>query len=65
MSRGGPPGQTSPDRLAPLCRRHHRAKTAGRWRYRRRADDSSYEWHGPHARTYLVTPLGTLEHHPN
>jgi hypothetical protein len=65
MSRGGPPGQTSPDRLAPLCRRHHRCKTAGRWRYRRRADDGSYEWHGPHARTYLVTPLGTLEHHPN
>jgi hypothetical protein len=65
MSRGGPPGQTSPERLAPLCRRHHRAKTAGRWRYRRRPDDGSYEWHGPHARSYLVTPLGTLQHHPN
>jgi hypothetical protein len=65
MNRGGPPGQTAPDRLAPLCRRHHRAKTSGRWRYRRRPDDGSYEWHGPHARAYLVTPLGTLEHHPN
>ena len=32
---GGPPGQTSPDSLAPLCRRHHRAKTAGRWTYER------------------------------
>ena len=26
---GGPPGQTSPANLACLCRRHHRAKTAG------------------------------------
>ena len=25
--RGGPPGQTATDRLAPLCRRHHRALT--------------------------------------
>ncbi|WP_210443348.1 HNH endonuclease signature motif containing protein [Nocardioides sp. SYSU D00065] len=25
---GGPPGQTAPATLAPLCRRHHRAKTA-------------------------------------
>ncbi|QCC78186.1 HNH endonuclease [Nocardioides daphniae] len=24
---------TTPDNLAPLCRRHHRAKTDGRWRY--------------------------------
>ena len=32
---GGPPGQTSPDSLAPLCRRHHRAKTSGAWTYER------------------------------
>ncbi|MFC4784799.1 hypothetical protein ACT8ZV_10005 [Nocardioides sp. MAHUQ-72] len=56
---GGPPGQTAPDRLAPLCRRHHRCKTSGRWRYRRRPD-GSYEWHGPHGRSYLVTPHGTI-----
>lgn len=60
MDEGGPPGQTAPGNLAPLCRRHHRCKTSGRWRYRRR-DDGSYEWHGPHGRSYLVTPHGTLQ----
>ena len=55
----GPPGQTHPDNLAPLCRRHHRCKTAGRWRYRRNPD-GSYLWHSPQGRTYLVTPTGTL-----
>ncbi|WP_162254252.1 HNH endonuclease signature motif containing protein, partial [Nocardioides sp. Root151] len=34
----GPPGQTSPDKLAPLCRRHHLAKTHGRWSYVRNKD---------------------------
>ncbi|WP_255893019.1 HNH endonuclease signature motif containing protein [Nocardioides astragali] len=43
MDQGGPPGQTHPDNLAPLCRRHHRAKTFGRFAYRRLAD-GSYEW---------------------
>ena len=38
----GPPGQTSPANLAPLCRRHHRAKTSGRWQYR---------WSGPGGET--------------
>ena len=28
---GGPPGQTRPANLAPLCRCHHRAKTHGAW----------------------------------
>ena len=60
IDEGGPPGQTHPANLAPLCRRHHRCKTSGRWRYRRR-DDGSYEWHGPPDRSYLVTPHGTLE----
>ena len=27
--------------------------------------DGTYEWHGPHGRSFLVTPLGTLEIHPN
>ncbi|MBO0846722.1 MAG: hypothetical protein J2P22_15050 [Nocardioides sp.] len=56
------PGRaTRPDRtheLAPLCRRHHRAKTARRWHYRRHGD-GTYTWHGPHGSGYLVTPLGT------
>jgi hypothetical protein len=55
----GPPGQTTPENLAPLCRRHHRAKTAGRWRYQRHLD-GTYHWTGPHHRTYVVTPSGTL-----
>ena len=42
----GPPGQTRPDNLAPLCRRHHRAKTTGRWQYRR-LPDGTYQWTGP------------------
>ncbi|MBI4901732.1 MAG: HNH endonuclease [Actinobacteria bacterium] len=40
---GGPPGQTSLANLAPLCRKHHRAKTFGDFTYRR-LDDGSYEW---------------------
>ncbi|GAB3786848.1 hypothetical protein GCM10027601_24610 [Nocardioides ungokensis] len=60
IDEGGPPGQTHPGNLAPLCRRHHRAKTSRRWRYRRRPD-STYEWHGPHGRAYLVTPHGTIQ----
>ncbi len=56
---GGPPGQTSPDSLAPLCRRHHRAKTAGRWSYER-TGPGSYLWAGPAALSVLVTPRGTV-----
>ena len=55
---GGPPGQTHPDALACLCRRHHRAKTARVWRYTR-TPDGHYLWHGPHGSTYLVTDTGT------
>lgn len=40
---GGPPGQTHPLNLAPLCRKHHRAKTFGDFTYRR-LGDGSYEW---------------------
>ncbi len=58
LDQGGPPGQTAPSQLAPLCRRHHHAKTSRRWRYRRRRD-GSYRWLGPHGAAYLVTPVGT------
>jgi len=54
----GPPGQTRPDNLAALCRRHHRAKTTGRWQYWR-TPDGDYQWHGPYGTTYLVTDRGT------
>ncbi|GAB3262526.1 hypothetical protein GCM10027425_26500 [Alteromonas gracilis] len=43
---GGPPGQTHPDNLAPLCRRHHRFKTHTDWTYRRAAD-GSFTWTSP------------------
>ncbi len=55
----GPSGQTRPDGLACLCRRHHRAKTAKVWRYAR-TPDGGYLWHGPHGATYLVTPDGAF-----
>ena len=58
----GPPGQSRPDNLAPLCRRHHRCKTSGRWRYRRRTD-GSYLWLAPQGRAYAVTSRGTLRLH--
>ena len=55
---GGPPGQTSPVNLAPLCRRHHRAKTARAWHYRREPD-GSYIWTDrAHGRRYRVVPRG-------
>ncbi|MBF4762871.1 hypothetical protein ISU07_07005 [Nocardioides islandensis] len=41
-------GQTHPDNLACLCRRHHRAKTHGPWRYTR-TPDGRYVWTGPQA----------------
>jgi hypothetical protein len=43
---GGPPGQTNPANLAPLCRRHHRCKTFTRWRYHR-LPDGTYQWTDP------------------
>ncbi len=43
LDEGGPPGQTRPANLAPLCRKHHRAKTFGDFSYRR-LPDGSYEW---------------------
>ncbi len=61
---GGPPGQTRPDNLAPLCRRHHRCKTFTRWRYGRGQRDGTYEWTDPGGRRYLVDPAtGTTTPH--
>lgn len=54
----GPPGQTRPGNLAPLCRRHHRGKTQRLWSYRRNPD-GSYTWRLPLGRSYLVTVSGT------
>jgi hypothetical protein len=54
----GPPGQTHPGNLAPLCRRHHRAKTHTTWTYTRNPD-GSYTWTSRHGHTYEVGPHGT------
>ncbi|NUR07172.1 MAG: hypothetical protein HOQ22_13235 [Nocardioidaceae bacterium] len=51
----GPPGQTSPANLAPLCRRHHNQKTHHGWRYQR--TDTGYEWRSPLGREHLVPHL--------
>ncbi|CAM3610550.1 HNH endonuclease signature motif containing protein [Nocardioides marinus] len=70
---GGPPGQTATDRLAPLCRRHHRAKThpspvpssqAGSttvaWDYQQ-LTPTTWLWTSPHGIRLLVHPDGTTE----
>ena len=43
---GGPPGQTSTENLARLCRFHHRVKTHSAWTYRREPD-GSLTWTSP------------------
>ena len=59
---GGPPGQTATDRLAPLCRRHHRAKTHpspdGQWDYVQ-LTPTPWLWTSPHSLRFLVPPDGT------
>ncbi|KRF17068.1 hypothetical protein ASG90_06980 [Nocardioides sp. Soil797] len=56
----GPPSQTDPEKLAPLCRSHHLLKTHGGWKYRRNRD-GTYTWTNQHGRTWLVTDTGTVE----
>jgi hypothetical protein len=55
LEEGGPPGQTHPGNLAPLCRRHHRAKTFGDFTYRR-LPDGSYEWTLPTGTVITTDP---------
>ncbi|MSY84188.1 MAG: hypothetical protein F2693_05620 [Actinobacteria bacterium] len=60
---GGPPGQTSTENLAPLCRHDHRAKThpspAGRPWAVRGLSPGHWLWTSPHGQRYLVHPDGT------
>ncbi len=53
-----PDGQTATDNLAPLCRRHHRLKTHGGWRYLM-LEPGSYLWTSPHGYRYLRDHTGT------
>ncbi len=59
MDEGGPPGQTRPGNLAPLCRTHHRVKTHSAWHYKR-LDNGSYVWSAPTGHQYTVIPLPRL-----
>ncbi len=54
----GPPGQTSSDNLASLCRNHHRHKTFTGWSYTM-LEPGYYLWRSPHGHRFLVTPTGT------
>ena len=55
MEDGGPPAQTRPANLAPLCRTHHRVKTHTTWHYKR-LHNGSYEWTAPTGHQHRVTP---------
>jgi hypothetical protein len=62
MDDGGPPGQTRPENLACLCRRHHRAKTHFGWSYVHN-QDGSYTWTSPYGQRYTVDPRGIVTRH--
>lgn len=51
-------GETSLGNLAPLCRRHHRLKTAGLWSYKV-IQPGTYEWTDRFGNTYQRDPAGT------
>ncbi|MFD1250667.1 HNH endonuclease, partial [Nocardioides ginsengisoli] len=53
--KGGP---TCPCNLVPLCRRHHRAKTHSRWRYKV-TKPGTYTWTSPHGFLWQVDHRGT------
>ena len=57
--RGGPPGQTDPDNLAPLVGTEHRAKTSRRWQERTPAP-GVHLWRSPSGWVDLVTNQGTF-----
>ncbi len=54
---------TCTDNIAPLCRRHHRAKTHGRWTYQR-IHATGYEWTTPHGYRIVRDHHGTHEARP-
>jgi hypothetical protein len=64
LDEGGPPGQTHPLNLAPLCRRHHRVKTFGAFTYHRRPD-GAYEWTLPSGRRIVTDPPRTRPRPPH
>ncbi len=53
-----PTGRTCPQNLAPLCRRHHRLKTHGRWTITT-IEAGTWLWTTPHQQHFLVDHTGT------
>jgi hypothetical protein len=53
-------GETSSENLAPLCRRHHRAKTFSAWHYVR-LGPAEYLWTSPHDHQWIKDPDGTRD----
>jgi hypothetical protein len=53
-------GATCTCQIAALCRKHHRLKTHGRWRYLI-LTPGSYLWTSPHGYHYLRDHTGTLD----
>ncbi len=53
-------GPTCSCQIAPLCRRHHRLKTHGRWTYYV-LEPGTYLWTSPHGYQYLRDHTGTLD----
>lgn len=51
-------GETSTENLAPLCRRHHRAKTFAAWTYTR-LGPGEYLWTSPHGYSFVTDQGGT------
>jgi hypothetical protein len=58
IDQGGPPGQTSTDNLACLCRLHHRMKTHSGWNYQM-THPGVFLWTSPHGHRYLRDHTGT------
>ncbi len=58
-----PGGPTATDNLAPLCRRHHRLKTRGRWRYEM-TEPGVFVWTSPLGNTYLRDHTGSQPDRP-
>lgn len=57
-ARGGP---TTDMNIAPLCRRHHRLKTHGGWRYEK-TGPTTFEWRSPAGHTFRRDHTGTMRH---
>ena len=56
-------GPSATSNIARMCRKHHRAKTHGGWRYRI-IRPGTYEWTSPHGQRWLRDPSGTTDLNP-